>query len=208
MKKLFFLTLCLLTGAFASAQDISLPAPVKTGGLSVMEALAKRQSTNEFSEKELSNQELSNLLWAANGINRENGKKTAPSAMNAQDIAVYVALAGGLYKYDAAALKLVFVSGEDCRKLAQSPRNNTLPPCMLYLVSDLSSYPENFTREVSLSMARIDAGIVSQNISIFCAGMGIGTKPRAGMDQEKIRTALKLNDMQELILNHPVGFPQ
>lgn len=206
MKKRLTLFLCLLLGN-VYAQDIDLPAPVKTGGLPVMEALNKRQSTNEFKEKELSNQELSNMLWAANGINRENGKKTAPSALNTQDVDIYVALAAGLYKYDAANQKLIFISAEDCRQLAQNPRNNTLPPCMLYLTTDISKYPESIPEEKATEMGRIDVGIVSQNISLFCAGNGLGTKPRAGMDQDIIRKALQLKEKQILILNHPVGHP-
>lgn len=207
MKKLFVLLFCFITGTIAFAQDINLVAPVKTGGLPIMEALNKRQSTDNFSEKELSMQQLSNLLWAANGINRENGKKTAPSAVNAQDVDIYVALAGGVYKYDAEKLKLSFISSEDCRQLAQGSRNTTMPPCMLYLTMDLSKYPQSIPAEQAANMGRIDVGIVSQNISVFCAGMGLGTRPRAGMQQEELRKVLKLNDKQSLVLNHPIGFP-
>lgn len=207
MKKIFTLLLSLCLGLFLFAQDINLPKPIKTGGLPLMDALNKRQSTDNFKEKELTHQDLSNLLWAANGINRDNGKKTAPSAMNTQDVDVYVALESGVYKYDAAELKLVFVSSEDCRSLAQSPKNTTLPPCMLYLVADISKYPQQMPAEHASSMSRIDIGIVSQNISIFCAAMELGTRPRASMKQEELRKILKLTDKQLLLLNHPIGYP-
>mgnify|MGYP001290565871 FL=1 len=207
MKKLFFIAFASLVATILYAQDINLPAPVKTGGLSVMEALNKRQSTDNFKETNLTDQQLSNLLWAANGINRDNGKRTAPSALNSQDVDIYVALANGVYKYDAANLKLIFVSSEDCRQLAQSPKNSTLPPCMLYLVADGSKYPSNIPAEHTADMGRIDVGIVSQNISIFCAATGLGTRPRASMKQEELRQILKLNERQLLLLNHPIGYP-
>ncbi|WP_101689189.1 nitroreductase family protein [Dysgonomonas massiliensis] len=207
MKKLFFIAFASLVATILYAQDINLPTPVKTGGLSVMEALNKRQSTDNFKETDLTDQQLSNLLWAANGINRDNGKRTAPSALNSQDVDIYVALANGVYKYDAANLKLIFVSSEDCRKLAQSPKNSTLPPCMLYLVADGSKYPSNIPAEHTADMGRIDVGIVSQNISIFCAATGLGTRPRASMKQEELRQILKLNERQLLLLNHPIGYP-
>lgn len=207
MKKLFILSLGLCLGVMLFAQDKALPTPIKTGGLPIMEALSKRQSTDNFQEKELSMQELSNLLWAANGINRDNGKKTAPSALNTQDVDIYVALADGVYKYDATNLKLVFVSSEDCRELAQSSKNTTLPPCMLYLVADASKYPQQIPLEHATDMGRIDVGIVSQNISIFCAGMELGTRPRASMKQDELRKILKLHDKQVLVLNHPIGYP-
>lgn len=205
--KTFVLTFSLLIGTTLFAQDIQLATPIKAGGLPIMEALSKRQSTDNFQEKELSNQGLSNLLWAANGINRENGKKTAPSALNSQDIDIYIAMKEGVYKYDAANLKLIFISSEDCRQLAQSAKNNTLPPYMLYLVADASKYPQQIPVEDAMNMGRINVGIVSQNISIFCAGMGLGTRPRAGMKQEELRGILKLNEKQVLLLNHPIGYP-
>lgn len=207
MKKLFLVAFALLAVTLLPAQDINLPSPVKTGGLTVMEALSKRQSTDNFKETNLTDQQLSDLLWAANGINRENGKRTAPSALNSQDVDIYVALASGVYKYDATNLKLIFVSSADCRQLAQSPKNSTLPPCMLYLVADGSKYPSQIPAEHTADMGRIDVGIVSQNISIFCAATGLGTRPRASMKQEELRQILKLNERQLLLLNHPIGYP-
>ena len=207
MKKIFTVVLSFCLWGSIYAQDINLRTPERTGGLPIMEALAKRQSTDNFSEKELSIQELSNLLWAANGVNRDNGKRTAPSALNAQDIDVYVAMANGVYKYDAVSMKLVFISSVDCRALAQSPKNSTLPPYMLYLVADASKYPQSIPAEHAMDMGRINVGIVSQNISLFCAGSGLGTRPRANMKQEELRKILKLNENQVLLMNHPIGYP-
>ncbi len=199
--------------AFASlvninAQDIKLNEPIKTGGISVMEAFAKRQSSSEFADKELSIQDLSNLLWAANGINRENGKKTAPSAQNSQDIDVYVALPNAVYKFDAQANNLILISEGDYRGLAGGKKDNPLPPSILYIVADASTYKPSAYNSIEhiTDMNKVDAGIVSQNISIFCSGMGLGTKPRAQMNHAELKKVLKLSDSQTLMLNHPVGY--
>ena len=170
-------------------ETIRLNAPDKQRGESVMQALAKRQSTRTFSDKQLSLQDLSDLLWAANGINRpESGKRTAPSAMNKQDVKIYVCTEKGNYYYDAKSHTLLPISEGDVRPLKA--------PVCLILVTDTDD-----------TWAALDAGIVSQNISIFCAGTGMATVPRGSMDKEQLRQALKLKDAQCLMLNHPVGYP-
>lgn len=208
MKYIIIAALAFASLVNINAQDIKLNEPVKTGGISVMEAFAKRQSSSEFSDKELSIQDLSNLLWAANGINRENGKKTAPSAQNSQDIDVYVALPNAVYKFDAQANNLILISEGDYRGLAGGKKDNPLPPSILYIVADASTYKPSAYNSIEhiTDMNKVDAGIVSQNISIFCSGMGLGTKPRAQMNHAELKKVLKLSDSQTLMLNHPVGY--
>lgn len=208
MKYILIAALAFASLVNINAQDIKLNEPVKTGGISVMEAFAKRQSSSEFADKELSIQDLSNLLWAANGINRENGKKTAPSAQNSQDIDVYVALPNAVYKFDAQANNLILISEGDYRGLAGGKKDNPLPPSILYIVADASTYKPSAYNSIEhiTDMNKVDAGIVSQNISIFCSGMGLGTKPRAQMNHAELKKALKLSDSQTLMLNHPVGY--
>lgn len=198
------LSLCLTL----QAQDIKLNAPAKTGGTSIMEAFVSRESNVAYIEKEIDLSDLSNLLWAANGINRENGKKTAPSAQNSQDIDIYVALPKAVYKYDASNNNLELISEGDYRSFAGGRKSDPMPPCILYLVTDASKYKESAYNSIEhrTDMGKVDAGIVSQNISIFCSGMGLGTKPRAQMNREELKKALKLNENQSLILNHPVGY--
>lgn len=141
-------------------------------------------------------------------INRENGKKTAPSAQNSQDIDIYVSLPKAVYKYDAANNNLELVAEGDYRSLAGGRKEGAEPPCILYLVADASKYKTSAynTVEHRTNMGKVDAGIVSQNISLYCAGMGLGTKPRAQMNREELTKALKLNENQSLILNHPIGY--
>lgn len=139
---------------------------------------------------------------------RENGKKTAPSAQNSQDIDVYVALPNAVYKFDAQANNLILISEGDYRGLAGGKKDNPLPPSILYIVADASTYKPSAYNSIEhiTDMNKVDAGIVSQNISIFCSGMGLGTKPRAQMNHAELKKALKLSDSQTLILNHPVGY--
>lgn len=196
MKKALLLLTCLGLALTAPAQqpatmkEIPLQQPDLTRGKSILEALALRQSTRAFAERDLSVQDLSELLWAANGINRpESGKRTAPSAMNRQDIKVYACLKEGSYLYDAKNHKLTPVSADDVRP-------ERVPLCLVLVSDENGSY------------SGIDAGIVSQNISLFCAGVGLATYPRGTMERERLTKALKLEGTQTLQLCHPVGYPQ
>lgn len=193
MKKLIWTLLA--GGLFFSMElqgqnmkTIQLESPDLSRGKSVMQALSERRSTREFSPRMLSMRDLSDLLWAANGVNRPaTGGRTAPSAMNRQDVAVYVCMKEGSYRYDAHKNQLVPVSEGDVRPVE-------VPVCLV-LVADNGQ-----------TWNALDAGIVSQNISVFCAGVGLATVPRASMDKEQLKKALKLNDTQTLFLNHPVGY--
>lgn len=209
MKSIFLslVAACMLSGAYAQIlSPIQLKAPEKKAGLSVMETLANRHSTREFSNKKLTLQELSNLLWAANGINRpEKGMRTAPSAMNAQEVDVYVCMEEGAFLYDAKSNQLQPVIQEDLRGLVGGKQAFVInAPVVLLMVSDLSKLPGGNSEQTKL-MAAIDAGIVSQNISIACSGLGLITVPRASMDKEALAQKLKLKSTQLLLMNNPVG---
>lgn len=209
MKSIFLslVAACMLSGAYAQTlSPIQLKAPEKKAGLSVMETLANRHSTREFSNKNLTLQELSNLLWAANGINRpEKGMRTAPSAMNAQEVDVYVCMEEGAFLYDAKSNQLQPVIQEDLRGLVGGKQTFVKnAPVVLLMVSDLSKLPGGNSEQTKL-MAAIDAGIVSQNISLACSGLGLITVPRASMDKEALAQKLKLKSTQLLLMNNPVG---
>lgn len=196
--------------AFAQKpNDLKLNAPNKTGGKPIMETLAARHSDREFDSKELSLQDLSDLLWAANGINRPDGRRTAPSAMNKQDVDVYVLLKNGAYLYDATTNTLKGIANGDHRALI-NPRpkgDSGTPPVGLVLVSDISKFA-GFGEKPAFQMAALDAGIVSQNINLFCSGKGFVTVPRMSMDNDGLKKVLNLTDDQIPMLNNPVGFPQ
>ncbi|HPT20566.1 MAG TPA: SagB/ThcOx family dehydrogenase, partial [Bacteroidales bacterium] len=189
-------------------KSIVLNSPDKTRGLPVMQALEKRASASEFSSEKLSLQDLSDLLWAADGINRPERKlRTAPSATNAQDIDIYVFMEEGIYLYNAGPHILDPVASGDHRKLvAERQPEMAKASVFLLLTSDIARF-RNFPDSVKLSWAAMDAGIVSQNIAIFCASAGLSTRPRAVMDHAKLREILKLKDSQYLMLNNPVSYP-
>ncbi|NLE35768.1 MAG: SagB/ThcOx family dehydrogenase [Bacteroidales bacterium] len=189
-------------------QDIRLNNPDMDRGLTIMKAFGNRASATSFNSMELSLQDLSDLLWATNGINRpESGKRTAPTAVNAQDVDVYVLMKSGAYLYDARTNSLKGVAPGDNRKLV-SDRQTTFAnaPVMIVLVSDISRFRGD-DNERKLSWAAMDAGIVSQNVSLFCAGAGLVTRPRASMDIEGLKKLLSLSATQYPLLNNPVGYP-
>ena len=209
MKKVQLLFMCLLLSVTLYAADkvIRLPKPDMNRGGTVMKALADRHSTREFAAKALSMADLSDLLWAANGVNRpESGKRTAPSAMDKQEVDVYVVLPQGTYLYDAKAHQLNLVSEGDHRDaVAGGQAFVKTAPVSLVLVSDVARMGD-VKDSHALLMCAVDAGIVSQNISVFCSAANLATVPRASMDEAKLRTVLKLKDSQKPLMNHPVGY--
>lgn len=209
MKKLIlFSLLSLLVAAGYSQQPVKLNAPDMKRGTTMMDAFARRASATEWSGKNLSVQDLSDLLWAANGINRpESKKRTAPSAINAQDIDIYVFTEDGVYLYVAESNLLNPVVPGDQRSLVAGRQPEFADASVLLLmVSDFSRFRGN-DENGKMNMALMDAGIVSQNISLFCAGAGLNTRPRATMDTEKIKEVLKLKDSQHPLMNNPVSYP-
>lgn len=190
----------------AQAQElksVKLLNPDKERGLPFMEALSIKASVREWSTEQLSLHDLSDLLWAADGINRPaEGKRTASSAMNAQDIDIYTFTEDGIYLYDAQQNILNQIVIGDYRSLA----GKTDAPVNLVLISDISRFRAG-NDSLKLGWANMDAGIVSQNISLFCAATGLKTRPRASFPgADKIRELLKLTGTQYILLNHPVGY--
>ena len=188
-------------------ETIQLTEPDKTLNVPLMQALSDRKSQREFDSKPISLETLSTLLWAANGVNRSDGRRTAPSAVNAQDIDIYVCMAKGAYLYDAKQNQLKQVSAEDLRPQVAG-RQPMAAPVFLVLVGDVSRYPQGLAQQRQLveSFSAMDAGYVSQNICLYCAAAKLATVPRASMNKEVLQKALKLTDTQVLLLNNPVGY--
>ncbi len=210
MKKLVFCIFFSMLAVFVMAQSaktIILNPPDTNRGMPVMKALAHRASATKYDTTALKWQDISDLLWAANGVNRPaSGKRTAPSAINAQDIDVYVFLRTGAYLYDAAKHTLILVAEGDHRNACAGKQElDGTPPLFCVLVSDISKFSRG-NDSTRLVWAAEDAGIVSQNISVFCASVGLSTRVRATMDQKKLREVLKLKNSQYLILNNPVSY--
>ena len=188
-------------------EPIQLDKPDMNRGLNVMQALQNRHSEREFADKPLSHRDLSDLMWAAYGINREDGRHTAASAINKQDIDVYVLMESGSYKYDPANNQLVPVADGDNRALIRGGQEDfPLAPVNIVVVSDISRFglPDE---DACGRLGAIDAGLVSQNIALFCAGNGLVTVPRASMDTDGLRKILKLPWDAMIVINNPVGYP-
>jgi nitroreductase len=210
MKKYLIALLMCASGCNSSSTGIDmtdkivLPEPDKMRGLSFMQTLSVRASAQDWSSDELSLQDLSDLLWAANGVNRPSeGKRTASSAQNAQDIDLYILMDDGVFLYDAAHHALNKVVSGDHRSLVEV----TNAPMVIVLVSDISRFRSGFD-EYYQSWANIDCGIVSQNISLFCAATGLKTRPKAVTLAQAaiIHDTLVLNETQIVLLHHPVGY--
>jgi SagB-type dehydrogenase family enzyme len=194
--------------AGAAADAIKLPPPETTGGLPLMQALQQRQSRREFDPAPLPAQTLANLLWAAAGINRPTlGGRTAPSAMNAQEVEVYAALSAGLYRYEAASHELQLVSASDVRRVTGYQDFVDSAPLDLVFVADharMRLVPAA-QRE---SYASAAAGAMAQNVYLYCASAGLATVIRAWMDRQALAQAMGLDDDQQVLLAQTVGLPK
>ena len=189
MRTIFCVLATLMLGLTSlqaqSLKAIKLNAPDKTRGASVMKALADRHSEREFA----------------------NGKRTAASALNKQDVDVYVLMEEGAYLYDPKAHQLNPVAEGDHRPLIGGKQTsvNSAPACLL-MVSDVSKFGNVGTPQLRERFGALDAGLVSQNIALFCSGCGLVTVPRGSIEADALKKVLKLSDSQIPMINHPVGY--
>lgn len=194
---------------FTSAQNlkpIQLPKPQMDGGKPLMQALKERKSTRSFSSEKLPMQTLGNLLWAAFGVNRpETGQRTAPSAMNRQEIDIYVATADGLYLYDAKANTLQPVLTNDVRAATGMQPFVKDAPVNLVYVADYSRMGGQNDESKNLYSAA-DTGFIAQNVYLFCASEGLGTVVRGSVDRPTLAKTMKLRPDQKIILAQTVGY--
>ena len=205
-KFAFALLATLLCSTLCMAQVQKLPVPAKSLGKNVMEALWSRSSGTEFSDKMLSDQELSNLLFAAIGVNRPaEGKITSPTARNFQEIRVFVFTAKGVFEYLNKENALKQVAKGDHRGLIADRQDwAKTAPVSLLIVADEKKFGSSDAK--SKVIMGVDAGIVSENVNLFCAGTGLVTRPRMTMDTPAIKKLLKLSDAETPLLNNPVGY--
>jgi nitroreductase len=185
---------------------LQLPAPEREGGLPLMTALSRRRSSRSFQAATLPLPVLSSLLWAAFGINRpDSGERTAPSALNAQEIDVYVALASGLYIYAADTHALHLVAEVDARRITGYQDFVDSAPLDLIYVADTAHTPGSAeTRDI---YAAICAGAIAQNVYLYCASAGLSTVARALFDRRALTEALRLSSDERVLLTQTVGYP-
>ena len=187
-------------------KPIKLLTPQTASGKLLMQALKERKSTREFSPQELSLPVISDLLWAASGINRSNsGGRTAPTAMNMQEIDIYIAKADGLYLFDAKDNMLMPVLSGDIRALTGKQPFVKDAPINLIYVADLSKMSRLSEEDMNF-YAATDTGYVSENVYLFCASAELATVVRGSLDKSALAQAMKLRPDQKIILAQTVGY--
>jgi nitroreductase len=217
MKKyiLNFLAILLLSEILVPliAQDIILPAPDKAGGIPLMQALNERQTTRSFTTDSLTLQQLSDLLWAGFGINRpDQGKRTAPSAMNWQEIDIYVTLPRGTYVYFAESHSLKFINNKDLRKNTGGQSFVADAALNIVYIADMSKRGKKEGDEIKdsdLFMTYSDAAFIAQNIYLYCASANLGCVVRGSVPESgNLAAELGLKTSQRIILAQTVGVPK
>ena len=201
------IALWLLPVGLITAQElkpVALPTPQTSGGKPLMQVLKERKSVRDFGPEPLSRQTISNLLWAAWGVNREDGRRTAPSASNRQEIDVYVVMAEGAYLYDAKANALQPVAPGDLRKFAGTQAYVAAAPLNLVYVADTSRLGGDDAAK--LATANADTGFIAENVYLFCASEGLGTVVRGSLNRDDLGKALNLRAGQRITLAQSVGY--
>lgn len=178
---------------FIPTIDIQLPSPQMSGGMPLMEALHKRKTDRTFSNEPLDEQTLSNLLWAANGINRDDGRRTAPSAMNLQEIVIFAAMPKGVYVY--------FPKGHFLKRLMKEDLRPIVGNAPLTLI-----YAANLVGQSKMN-AVADCGFVGQNVYLFAAANGLNTVFKADINPSAVSSKLELRLGQEVLYGQAVGYP-
>lgn len=189
------------------AQDeITLPQPDKAGGKTLMFSLSQRKSSREFSSKELPLQEISNILWAANGINREEaGKHTAPTANNRQNMEIYLFLPTGVYLYNDKNHVLSLINSGNHMKSAGSQDFVVTAAMNIMIVSDMSKLGDS-SDENKLIYAGIHAGAIMQNLYLYCASAELNTVARRYFDEKLVSEVLKLSSEKKPIISQTIGY--
>mgnify|MGYP002596906707 CR=1 FL=1 len=206
-KAILTLTTLLLTSwAMAQNNIIKLPAPSKTGGMPLMEALSKRATNRTMDGEKSLSQQLSDLLWAAWGINREDGRRTAPSALNRQEIDLYLIGRKGAYRYDAEAHALVPVAEGDLRGKVNSQEYTRTGDWILIFVADYMRMTQGDMQGNAVT-AGIDAGLIAQNVYLYGASEGLAVVVHMSINRDVIARALKLGASQHIVLAQSVGLP-
>lgn len=202
MKKVFAIVILCLPALLASAQK-QLPEPKLNNSYPLSKALQERKSTREFTEQKLDDQTLSNLLWAANGINRKDGRRTAPSARNCQEIDIYVFDDENVYLYSPEQNALKQVLEGDRREEAVIQPFAKKAPIILVFVANYEKMGD-MDDDAREFYGATDCGYVSQNVYLYCAAEGLNTVVLGMINRDGIKDMLNING--KAILGQPVGY--
>lgn len=189
--------LCSAMGAMS--QTINLPKVALSDTATLKYALETRQSTREFdTSKKLNRQEIANILWAGWGYNRKD-KRTAPSAIDRQEITLYICTLEGVFMYDAENNRLDVISDKNIMKICGTQPFVETAAANIIFVCDKS-------QSVNTEMSAVCCGAISQNIALYCASQNIGNVVRGSFDGEKLRQQLKLTGDQVVMLAQSIGY--
>jgi nitroreductase len=202
-----FLLACTASISAQELQTIKLPQPKRDGGKPLLQALNERQSAREFSAEKIPLPVLSNLLWAACGINRPTGQRTAPTASNKQEIDVYVAAPDGLFLYEPKEHQLKQILTEDVRALTGTQPYPKDAAINLIYVADLAKAGRTRSEDIEF-YSGADTAFISQNVYLFCASEGLATVVRASVDRAALAKTMKLRPDQKICLAQSIGYPK
>ncbi len=209
MKNLLLIIIALVFSTLAVGQElqpIKLLPPQTGNGKSLMKALEERCTTREFSDRAMSLQDISNVLWAANGINRvKEMKHTAPTAVNWQEIDIYTVLGKGIYIYNPHDSTLYPVLKGDFREQAGTQDYVKSAPLNLIYVADYAKM-KNAEEAKKESYAAADAAFIAENVYLFCAAFDMGSVVRASVDREKLAATMKLRPEQKIVFGQTLGY--
>jgi len=201
--------IAMITSAIiAAAGDITLPAPNKTGGTPLMDALNARQSQRSYADTEFTPQVLSDLLWAANGVNRPDGRRTAPTARNRSEIDVYALTKDGAFLYTPAGHTLTQVNTNDLRSTSGFQGFAHNAPVVLVMVVNRVKQGSGAGDKISDRYAAMDTGYISQNIYLYAAANGMSSVALGTLNAQALHSSLKLGEHDEALLAQPVGYPK
>ena len=188
----------------AAADDVvKLPAPA-LNDVTLKQALQQRKTSRSFSDTALSEQEIANLLWAAAGVNRANGKFVIPGARARYAISLYVARADGVWKFDSKANTLAKVSALDLRAESDGRKMGASAPVVVVMVADEKVFGKS---QHGMDYTAIEAGAIMQDLYLYCAAADLNTVVCGSFKNEPWKKALSLPDHQRVILTQVVGHP-
>ncbi len=208
IKFFVFVIFIALTNVLNAQEVIKLPEPDKTGGIPLMQAINERHSARNFVDKALTEQQLSELLWVAYGINRpESGKHTIPTSRNRQDIEVYIASWDGVFKYQPEEHALLLISNKDKREISGMQDFVKDAAVNLIYVSDFDKLGDS-SDDIKTMTAATHCGFIGQNVYLYCASEGLISVFRAMIDKEKAAELLQLKGNKHVIYSQSVGYAE
>lgn len=206
-NSMLFVLFATIVACVYGQEIIKLPAPKTEGGMPLMQALKERHSGREFSSEKLPLATLSNLLWAAWGINRPDGHHTAPSARNMQEMDVYVASSDGLYLYEPKQHQLQKILSEDVR--AATGTNDYVKDAAVDLVYVADLAKANLKDPAAIEFySGADTAFLAQNVYLFCASEKLEAVVRGSIDRAALAKIMKLRPDQKITLAQSVGYPK